>query len=397
MRVVLFVGVTKKRLTGYYIAADNLRRGLEKLGHKVILVCPSSQGEERETPYSYRSPLGVWALPDIIDPTVFKEIDKFKPDIVHSHGADLVCLAGIKYAFEKNIPIVYTAHNEFRAFLKSVFPWYLRYFMAPIVMRWIKLYINLCDVVIALNKNIEEYLKREKIKPRVVVQPTGTDLEQFLYKPRTKISKPCKILCVSSADKRKNVKLLVDMMRYLDKNEYKLLLIGEGGEDNHVKKLAKRLGIENVDFIGRVPHEEIHKYYRDADIFTLPSSIEAQPLVYVEAMAAALPIITLRNLGSLHAVKNGKTGLIMKRANARLFSEAVQKVTGNLALYKGMSKEAIKRSRKFDVVETSKKTVAIYEETIKTYREVHDKAKKALVNRIFDKLKRIFNSRLVTL
>lgn len=385
MKVAIFVGVNKKRLTGFFIAADNLRKGLERLGHKVAFVCPTVQ-DKKEGVYKYRSPLGVWALPNIIDRSVFARIDKFKPDIVHSHGADIVGIAGIKYAFDKHLPIVFTAHNEFRAFLKLSFPWYLRFWLAPLLLRWILVYIKLCDVIVALNSNIKAYLQREGVKGKIVVQPTGVELERFRYKPRPLPNGQIVILCVATMDKRKNVRLLVNMMRHLSKERFRLNLVGEGPDKAKLENLAVRLGLENIKFYGRIPYKYMHKYYHEADIFALASSAEAQPLVYVEAMAGGLPIVTMDNLGSRHAVKHLQTGLIMRKADPKLFAQAIKKIVKGKRLYKEMSKRAFVRAHKFDVIETTKSTVKIYEEAIRYYKKAKSEAKPSKISKMFNKL-----------
>ena len=46
-----------------------------------------------------------------------KQIDQFKPDLIHIHSPETLCWAAIRYAKEKKIPIIATHHTDFTEYL----------------------------------------------------------------------------------------------------------------------------------------------------------------------------------------------------------------------------------------------------------------------------------------
>jgi glycosyltransferase involved in cell wall biosynthesis len=78
--------------------------------------------------------------------------------------------------------------------------------------------------------------------------------------------------------------------------------------------LVRRLSLaEVVDFVGPVEGAEKTRLLRQADIFCLPSfyPLEGQPLVVIEAMAAALPVVATAWRGIADTVVDGETGFLV--------------------------------------------------------------------------------------
>ena len=70
----------------------------------------------------------------------------------------------------------------------------------------------------------------------------------------------------------------------------KLLLIGEGPDENKIKMIVKQQGLSNyVLFYGI--SDKVNELLQAMDVFILPSHFEGLPIVGVEAQAAGLPVI----------------------------------------------------------------------------------------------------------
>ena len=77
-----------------------------------------------------------------------------------------------------------------------------------------------------------------------------------------------------------------------------------------LESLVVTLGIQHrVLFLGAQPHANIDAWYAVGDIFTLPSPMETQGLVLVEAMAAGLPCVAVDRGGAREVVLHGETGI----------------------------------------------------------------------------------------
>lgn len=74
----------------------------------------------------------------------------------------------------------------------------------------------------------------------------------------------------------------------------KLRVIGEGSDSQWLKREAKRCEVDHmVDWIARVPHNEMAKEYQNSVAFIFPSLHDSGGLVVLEALSAGLPVICL--------------------------------------------------------------------------------------------------------
>jgi len=90
--------------------------------------------------------------------------------------------------------------------------------------------------------------------------------------------------------------------------EVKYLVIGRGDDQPRLAKLAQDLGVgDRVIFAGFVPTEELVEHYRLADAYVMPSQ-EGFGIVYLEAMACGVPVLSGDADGSADPLQDGKLG-----------------------------------------------------------------------------------------
>ncbi len=90
--------------------------------------------------------------------------------------------------------------------------------------------------------------------------------------------------------------------------EVKYLAIGRGDDRPRLSNLAQDLGVaDRVVFAGFVPTEELIYHYRLADAYVMPSQ-EGFGIVYLEAMACGVPVISGNADGSADPLQNGRLG-----------------------------------------------------------------------------------------
>jgi glycosyltransferase involved in cell wall biosynthesis len=88
------------------------------------------------------------------------------------------------------------------------------------------------------------------------------------------------------------------------------------GEVERFQRLAADLGIsDRVEFPGWVGPVEIATLLRDADIFVLPSYNEGLPVAILEAMMAALPVVTTPVGAIAELVLQDETGILLPPGN----------------------------------------------------------------------------------
>ncbi|MFZ1030184.1 MAG: glycosyltransferase [Limnoraphis robusta] len=88
----------------------------------------------------------------------------------------------------------------------------------------------------------------------------------------------------------------------------KYLVIGRGDDQPRLAKLAEELGVaDQVIFAGFVPTEDLVEHYRVADAYIMPSQ-EGFGIVYLEAMACGIPVLSGDADGSADPLQDGNLG-----------------------------------------------------------------------------------------
>jgi len=107
----------------------------------------------------------------------------------------------------------------------------------------------------------------------------------------------------------KGILLLLDVVKRLkdDFSNFSLKIIGFGPEENNIKQFIKDHKLENnVELIGYVPNNNLINYYKNSDIFVMPSTLsEGFPRVIIEAWANGLAVVSSKVGGISSLGKNG--------------------------------------------------------------------------------------------
>lgn len=149
------------------------------------------------------------------------------------------------------------------------------------------------DGIIAPSQNmIGEFKNIADTTKQIEIIPNGVDLGLFRpLSPRTFDSQEKNILYAGRLDARKGIDILFYAFREIKKTiKAKLTIVGDGIEKSRLMHLAKSLNI-SVDFIGRVPQQNLPEVYNKADLVIVPSIYEPFGLVALESMACGTPTI----------------------------------------------------------------------------------------------------------
>lgn len=132
------------------------------------------------------------------------------------------------------------------------------------------------------------------------------------------------------SDPRKNVGLLIDAVVEAHRSGVALELRLAGSEPSaDLVQRVRALGLEKVvSFVGKVPEDQLNQFYRQLDVFAIPSFQEGFGIVGVEALACGVPVVSTRCGGPEEFVVDGKTGRLVEN-DARAFAQALIAVVGN--------------------------------------------------------------------
>ncbi len=160
---------------------------------------------------------------------------------------------------------------------------------------------------------LEGYVKEFGDARPYVNLPYFSNLNRFLSSPRDRKPEGIRFLYCGTLSKRKGVDLLatafVEMA--LEHPDVMLVLVGTGPLEETLRKTLTVV-INQVEFCGFVPWDELPNAYQKGDVFCFPSRYDGWGLALVEAMASGLPVISTDLTGAaLEFVTPGENGWLI--------------------------------------------------------------------------------------
>jgi len=279
-------------------------------------------------------------------------------DIIHAHSLFSNGYVAWKLNKELGIPFVVAVRNtDVNTFFR---------FMPHLKGTAQKI---LCDVsrVIFINEPYKEFVikkhvpedKMEEISGKSVVIPNGIDkfwLANRNQKKGGRTDRGLKLLTVGQIVRNKNNLTVVKALEILINRGYNATytIVGEQKD----KKIYSAL--QEYPFVKCVPHkpkEELINYYRDADVFVLPSITETFGLVYAEAMTQGLPVIYSKGQGFDKQFEEGTVGFHVESRNAEEIADRIEDIISN---YKTISENCVRLSDRFNWNEIAREYENLY-------------------------------------
>lgn len=265
---------------------------------------------------------------------------EIRPDLIHAHSPVLNALAARPVARRMNIPLVY----EVRAFWEDAAvandgksEGGARYALTrALETRALRQADGVATICEGLRQDI---VARQVDADKVVVIPNAVAADEFPIvgpadpelKQRSGVEGAKVMAFIGSFYPYEGLDDLIHAMpRALkDVPELKLLLVGGGPAENHLRRLSETLGLsKRVLFVGRVPHEEVQRYYALADVLVYPRkpirlTETVTPLKPLEAMAQKIPFIASDVGGHRELIEHDKTGLLFPAGDPAGLARAI--------------------------------------------------------------------------
>lgn len=177
--------------------------------------------------------------------------------------------------------------------------------------------------------------------------------------PRQLHDKP-RLLFVGRLSPQKNVRQLLAALEGVS-DTFETTIVGDGELRDELETQAQNLGLQNVRFVGRKDGEALLELYKQADIFVLPSEREGMPLVLLEAMAMALPIVGTDVTG-IREMVDEKTGELAPFDDAASLQKALLKLAADPALYQQKSQAAYQKAVNYSWDRVAQQFEKLYDE-----------------------------------
>ena len=297
-----------------------------------------------------------------------ESIDNILPDVVHIHGNNLYHFALMLATLKRKCPMIITNHG-----LANKSDYSNLNFPFQQVERDIFTFLksNNVNITTVSSACAEKIVKKYNYPlEKIAVILNGVEKKFFLpsisskYKLRGKLGLPLNkiiILTVGTLSKRKNQSLVIEAISQLNSN-YIYIMVGDGSEENNLKTRVKELQLEDrVYFLGKAIGQKLIDIYHASDIFILTSKSEGLPLVFLEAMAAGLPIVTMRGLQGVSDIGFNNNIVKCNSYDALELASKIKNVTINNDIRKSISEIA---KTHFNWTDVSKKYLNLYKEII---------------------------------
>ncbi|MBI5044412.1 MAG: glycosyltransferase [Candidatus Levybacteria bacterium] len=378
MKIAFFTDSYYPMLNGVTISVENFAHELRSHGHTVYIFAPKFDGYKDTEKDVYRlSAVKLLStepevhMPFVLPHNLFKEISPRDFDIVHAHGNGFFSFLGYQVAKLKGIPYVLTVHTQHTRYTHYVFNGKL---ITPrIAATGLRVISNMCDEVITPSLKMKKDLKSYGVTKPITV------ISNFIYTARFRSAKKnylhdlCNIppsspilLSVGRLGKEKDCSFLLRSFKVIANQNpnVHLVMVGDGEEAKSLKSLVKKLGLGGrVHFPGKVHPKEIPSVYADAEIFVYSSRTETQGIVVLEAAAAGLPFVVVKDDAYAGCIIDGENGYMVSH-KPMLFAQKVLELLDDAKKRENFSK----KSR--ELIRANFLPTALANETLEVYKRV---------------------------
>lgn len=205
-------------------------------------------------------------------------------------------------------------------------------------------------VLLVASESLAQRMRREHADVRVVApgrdvaaapEPSVTDLRR---------GRKVALLCVGNWVARKGIVELLDAFATLPEGAATLHLAGdERVDERYAARVRRRIAAldERVVVHGVVARERVAAFYRDADVFVMPSVAEPYGTVYGEAMAAGLPVVGWRAGNLPYLARDGVDGVVVEPGDVAALASALRRLAEDDGARVAMGRAARERAAAF--------------------------------------------------
>lgn len=359
--------------SGYTFRSAAILHNQKKLGWQTYhlsgpkqLNCSVAE-EDTDGLHFYRTPpLTDWLsrLPGMGPFTVMRAIGQrllqlardIQPNVIHAHSPVLNAVPAIRVGRLLGIPVVY----EIRAFWEdaavdhgSTREGSLRYRLTRALETWA---VKRADAVTVICEGLRNDLIARGIPAnKITVIPNAVNVDKFSVgghpdpslKMKLGLGNSRVLGFIGSFYAYEGLDLLIAALPSILKQvpDVKILLVGGGPQDAALRRQVMALDLkERVVFVGRVPHDEVNRYYDLIDVLVYarhPMRLTelVTPLKPLEAMAQGRLMVASDVGGHKELIQDGKTGVLFRAGHP---SDLASKVVGLLKYNQGW--DAMKRN-----------------------------------------------------
>lgn len=347
-----------KLFTPYYVGA-RLINGLSLPPERTLVINQGSiSGSAKELIFKY---LGY-------APKLYRQLQQLNPILIHAHFGVCGALA-LPLARTLKLPLIVTFHgldatmtDEYARQDSISTRIYLR--RREALKHETKLFITVSNFL--KSRLIQQGFPADKI----LVHYIGVDTE--IFQPDPSIVREQIVLFVGRLVEKKGCQYLIQAMAKVQAAmpEVKLVVIGDGPLRASLEYSAKS-SLKNYQFLGVQPPEVVQNWMNRAKVFCVPSvraasgDCEGFGIVFAEAQAVGLPVVSFAHGGIPEAVAHQETGFLAPEGNYQELANYILQLLADINLWQRFSFNANKRTRKqFDLHQQIQVLEKIYQDVL---------------------------------
>jgi glycosyltransferase involved in cell wall biosynthesis len=226
-----------------------------------------------------------------------------------------------------------------------------------------------------------EYVRRRALKAGFPLDKThvhlyGLDCKTFTPKMPATEKDPNLVLYVGRLIPYKGCDYLIQAMQLVQRGRpgSRLVIIGDGSSRRGLQELAQSLEI-NCTFLGELKSAEVRSWLEKARVFCAASvttedgQSEAFGIVFLEAQAMGVPVVSFRHGGIPETMREGVTGLLAEERDVKGLAEQVLRYLGDDKFWSQSREEGMRWVRSnFDNNVQAAKLEEIYGRAITSFR-----------------------------
>lgn len=314
-------------------------------------------------------------------------LDEYHPDVVNVHNVfPLISPSILSACRESSVPVVMTVHNyrlvcanglhlhkrtleicerccggrEYWCFLQNCECSYARsigYFLRNYVARRFRLFLDNVSLYICLT----EFHKRRLISegfPEDRLHVIPNMYREYVNNNYGQLGEY--VGFVGRISLEKGIGCLLEASRRLGTIPFKV-----AGELRNISEMAT-LSPRNLEFFGHISSKRISAFYQQSRLIILPSIwFEGFPMVLIEAMLHARPIVASRIGGLSEIVDDGVNGLLFEPGNLEELMEKIQYLWERPAMCREMGEAGRKKAlREYSPEKYYERLMAVYKKVL---------------------------------
>ena len=295
-------------------------------------------------------------------------INKAKADlkckyIIEYHSTPFYARKDKKFAFKRLLR--YDIKQEpFRYSIKLLlFPLWYHLSYLRVSKLWKRNYINADKYILLSNNYIDDFVNEFNIIDASKLLAINNPLSYKEFLPISRLqNKQKRVLIVSRLWNYKRIDMSLEIWKLIEEQvgDWELRIIGDGPEEEYLRRLVCRYNLKRVVFVGNTePKEE----YEKASLFISNSAIDGWMITLTEAQQmGTVPLVMDSYKAVYQIITNHEDGIIIQNNNVDEFAIQLLTLMKNDVKREEMAKADIKNSKRFAVENIVAQLVELFQE-----------------------------------